>query len=92
MRNRDVVKLFLKHLSADSDNLHSNGKKLFSYSTCIAQWIGSRLIGNKTKYSTTSSKHLNYVKPFINIWTNKDVPRSETDLLNYIPENSLNYE
>lgn len=57
MRNNQVIDAFLNHKEGASDNknLRSTGAKLFSYSTCIAQWLDDILIVNVTKYSKTTS-------------------------------------
>ena len=86
MRNEDVAKAFLNRRTASVNNLSSSGDKLFSYNTCIAQWVGSTLIGNATKYSTTTSRHLGYIKQCIKCWTSKIVPMGTQDLTNYMKE------
>lgn len=59
--NLQVIQKFLNKEGANSLNMTSTGRKLFSYNTIIAEWAGpgfSVLVVNKTKYSrTTSSKH-----------------------------------
>lgn len=57
MRNNQVIDAFLNHneVVSDNKNLRSTGTKLFSYSTCIAQWLDDILIINVTKYSKTTS-------------------------------------
>lgn len=63
--NKDVAVAFLqkqKHTSS-TRNFHSDGVRLWSYNTVIAQWDGGRLIVNATKYSsTTSGKHMSPLK------------------------------
>lgn len=61
MRNDEVIKAFLskKEASSSTGNLSSTGDRLFSYQTCIAQFTEDGIILNKTKYSTTTSRHLN---------------------------------
>lgn len=61
MNNKEVCKAFSYKEKATGSNLMSTGDKLFSYSTCIAEWDGAYLILNKTKYSTTTSKHQTYL-------------------------------
>lgn len=85
MTNQETAEAFLKGLSGSSDNMHSTGGKLFSYSTCIAEFNSyGDLIGNATKYSSTSSKHLSYIRKHIDIWTTKNVPINTKSLLNYL--------
>lgn len=63
MTNKDVVLNFLNGKNAHSLNMRSENGRLYSYSTCIAEFIeggdGKKLLlVNKTKYSsTTSGKH-----------------------------------
>lgn len=85
MRNEDVVKAFLHKMPLHTINLHSTGNKLFSYDTCIAEWTDNDiLIGNATKYSSTTSKHMYYIKSYVDEWTTKDVPRGTMSLINYV--------
>lgn len=58
MRNIEVIKQFLNKSSGNSDtkNLISDGVKLFSYNTCIAEWTDSLLLVNVTKYSKSTSR------------------------------------
>ena len=63
MRNIDVVKHFLVKQPASTTHLVSTGDLLFSYNTCIAQWItGKGLYINTTKYSRTTSTHTSMLK------------------------------
>lgn len=63
MTNKEVVINFLNGKNAHSLNMRSENGRLYSYSTCIAEFIinglGKKtLLINKTKYSvTTSAKH-----------------------------------
>lgn len=59
MTNREVIDKFLVGKPGTAPNLYSTGKKLFSYSTCIAQYTRDGLTVNKTKYSVTTTRHLN---------------------------------
>lgn len=64
-KNVDVVKSFMNGLENESHtyNLWSNGEKLFSYNTCIAQWIDDKLIISTRGYSsTTRGKHQSHLK------------------------------
>lgn len=58
MRNIEVIKQFLNKSSGNSDtkNLTSNGVKLFSYNTCIAEWTDDFVLFNVTKYSRSTSR------------------------------------
>lgn len=63
MKNIDVIIKFLNRTKASSSNgnLRSTGDKLFSYNTCIAQWVDDLLYINMTQYSPTTSKHRNMI-------------------------------
>lgn len=61
MKNKEVVRAFLRKEVARTLNLMSTGDRLISYNTCIAQWVDKGLIINKTKYSTTTSRHRGYI-------------------------------
>lgn len=84
MRDSEVVKCFLSHIKADSIHLHATPTKLFSYYTCIAEFINDELVGNNTKYSTTSSIHLSYIRPYVDIWTTTSVPIGTTSLKDFV--------
>jgi hypothetical protein len=58
MRNIEVIKQFLNKSSGNSDtgNLISDGIKLFSYNTCIAEWTDDFVLFNVTKYSRSTSR------------------------------------
>ena len=58
MRNIEVIKCFMKWHPAKSSsgNLRSTGEKLFSYNTCIAEWVNDYLFVNLTKYSSSTSR------------------------------------
>lgn len=65
MRNIEVIKQFLNKSSGNSDsgNLISTGDRLFSYNTCIAEWLENNdLALNVTKYSSTTSRHQNLLR------------------------------
>ena len=83
MKNIKVIEAFINKKSGNSLNLHSNGNKLFSYQTCIAEWNEDVLLLNITKYSITTSKHLTYVLRCVPIYM--DVIK-----LNNIPKGAIN--
>ena len=58
MKNIEVIKCFMKGYPAKSSsgNLRSTGEKLFSYNTCIAEWVNDYLFVNLTKYSSSTSR------------------------------------
>lgn len=84
MKNKEVIEAFLRNGTERSNTLWCVHGSLFSYATCIAQLDDRGIIGNSTKYSTTTSRHLGYIKDKITIWTTKPVPKGAPDLLEYL--------
>lgn len=87
-KNEDVVKLFLIKQEGYGSSIRSSGMKLFSYLTCIAQWIDDGLCINKTYYSNTSSTHLNLllknIGNSIKLYTVINIPKETSKLNDYI--------
>lgn len=87
MCNKDVIEEFLDRNPASIKNLSTDGIKLYSYNTCIAQWDYNTIIINKTYYSNTTSHHLGILRGIVNsnyIETSISVPINTKDLTNYI--------
>lgn len=62
MKNKDVAVLFIAREKANGSNLTSDGTRLFSYNTCIAEFENiNKLYINKTKYSSSTSRHQSYL-------------------------------
>lgn len=57
MTNLEAIKAFSLGQVGRAFHLYSDGRRLFSYDTCIAEYYNGRLIVNNTKYSVTTSKH-----------------------------------
>jgi hypothetical protein len=92
LTNESVIVHFLGFEAGESHtgNLYTSnsGKdfKLMNYGTCLAQFIGGKLVVNATKYSVTTSKiqsKLRYHAPFY-IETTKHVPMGTRDLSGYV--------
>jgi len=63
MKTIDVIFAFKSRRAAKTSHISTDGTKLFSYYTCIAQWFNNdTLIISDTKYSPTTSKHQTYLK------------------------------
>lgn len=63
MKTIDVIFAFKSRRAAKTSHVSTDGTKLFSYYTCIAQWYNDNtLIINDNKYSCTTSKHQTYLK------------------------------
>lgn len=60
--NRNVVNEFVRGRDFKVTNLKSENGKLISYNTTIAQHVGDTLIVNITKYSSTTTRQLSYLK------------------------------
>lgn len=84
MKNKEVANAFLAKIIGSSLHMYSDGNKLFSYYTCIAQHTNMGIIGNATKYSSTTSKHLGFIRRYIDLWTTMDVPRGTRTLIDYL--------
>lgn len=95
MRIVEVAKAFCEGIIGNSEHLKSTGDKLISYNTIIAQkaligFTSPIFILNTTRYSITSSKHLSYVKRYLDnnntpyVLTTKQVPYNEQDLIKYL--------
>lgn len=92
MKNIEVIKAFINQEAGDSLNIHSNGEKLFSYDTCIAEWYKGLLVINKTRYSVTTSKHqtylLRWIPSYIKVIELKAIPKNTSSLKKFM-ENLL---
>lgn len=73
IKNKNVVERFIDKEIAQGSNLISSGNKLFSYRTCIAQWVGNTMIINLTKYSSTTSRHQTYLRAIVEYELNRGV-------------------
>lgn len=58
MTNEEVVQRFFERRSGKSLNMRTDGIRLFSYHTCMAEWCNGTLYINTTKYSVTTSKQM----------------------------------
>lgn len=62
MTNKEIALAFIHRYEAYNLNLRTDGNKLMSYNTCIAQFLpNGALVVNRTYYSNTTSRHLNMV-------------------------------
>ena len=94
MKTIDVIFAFKSRKAAKTSHVSTDGTKLFSYYTCIAQWFNNdTLIINDVKYSCTTSKHQTYLKnavenmPAITILLiGGNISRGAKDLTEYLSE------
>lgn len=90
MSNKNVILAFLNEEQAKSLSLFSTGDKLFSYNTCIAEWLTSdTILININKYSVTTSKHLTLLRNNIKnqyscIEINKQIDRGTQSLIQFL--------
>lgn len=86
MTNKELVINFLHgSISGQGSNLSIIGDKLFSYNTCIGQRKNGVVYANMTKYSTTTSRHQNYLrKGSILELSNTTIPINITKLDKFI--------
>ena len=54
--NENLINAFLNGETAENGSMSTNGTKLFSYATCIAQRVDDKILLNVCKYSVTTSK------------------------------------
>lgn len=61
MKNKEVIGNFINKCEAINHHgsLRSTGDRLFSYNTCIAQWVDGTIWINVSRYSNTTSRHQN---------------------------------
>lgn len=87
-KNEDIVKLFLEKKEGYGSSVYSSGKKLFSYTTCIAEWINKGLCINNTYYSNTTTRHTSLlyknIGNSIKVYTAIKVPKGASKLEDYI--------
>lgn len=63
MKNEDVVIAFLDKQPLILNNISSDGQKLFSYDTCIAEWLSpSSILMNDCFYSNSTRKYQNKLR------------------------------
>lgn len=60
--NKGVVEAFFNHQSAKSNNMRTDGVRLYSYATCMMEWNNGILYVNTTKYSVTTSHQMCHAK------------------------------
>ena len=85
LKTEQVGVAFWNKRNAMGSSVHSSGDKLFSYGTVLLQRLPSgRVIGNATKYSTTTSRHQSQVGVRTADVLVTGVPRGETDLKRYV--------
>ena len=54
--HKELINAFIDGKTAHNGSMHTDGTKLYSYETCIAQKTSNGIIFNSCKYSITTSK------------------------------------
>lgn len=85
MRWKEVIESFINKEYGSGSNCMSTGEKLYSYNTCIGQWVGNVIYINTTKYSNTTTKLQNYLlfktrNHRLGVEILDDVPKNKTFL------------
>ena len=89
--NVDLINAFINGQEKQNGSMWTNGTKLYSYATCIAQKTADGILFNVCKYSCTTSKQLYYVRRalekhgrnFTEVGKDKHIPRGTYDLTRY---------
>ena len=89
--NADLIKAFISGRTAHNGSMRTDGTKLFSYFTCIAQKTSDGILFNVCKYSTTTSKQQTWTRRalengrrnFIEVGKDCHICRGTTDLTRY---------
>lgn len=84
MTNNQVVWAFINGRHGHSLNMSTDGVRLWSYSTVVAQRTKDGVIFNATKYSRTTSKQVSGLKGNCDFNTKKPVPFNTQDLTAYL--------
>jgi hypothetical protein len=88
--NVEVINIFISGKTAHNKSMSTDGTKLFSYATCIAQKTSDGILLNVCKYSTTTSKQQTYTRRELErrgcsyVEVNEYVRRGTTDLTKYV--------
>ena len=79
MKWKEVIDKFVSKQYGSGSNCMSTGEKLYSYNTCIGQWVGDVVYINITKYSNTTTKLQNYLlfkAGYLSIEVLEDIPKN----------------
>lgn len=89
--NANLIKAFINGQTVQNGSMRTDGAKLFSYATCIAQKTSDGILLNTCKYSTTTSKQQTYTRRalengkcnFIEVGEDCHICRGTSDLTRY---------
>jgi len=88
--NIELINIFISGKTAHNGSMSTDGTKLFSYATCIAQKTSEGILLNSCKYSTTTSKQQNYTRRELErrgcsyVEVEGYIRRGATDLTKYV--------
>ena len=87
MRNQEVAEMFVCGKPAKGSNMYTDGDKLFSWQTIIAQRTANGFIYNGCKYSVSTSRHQSHLRSALQGYRyteiTEGVSRGERDLTKY---------
>lgn len=63
--HKELINAFINGKTAHNNSMHTDGTKLYSYETCIAQKTSNGIIFNSCKYSVTTSKQQSYTRDIL---------------------------
>ena len=89
--NVDLINAFINGQEKQNGSMSTNGTKLYSYATCIAQKTADGILFNVCKYSCTTSKQQTYTrrelerrgKKFTEVGVDTYIPCGTYDLTRY---------
>lgn len=85
LSNQSVINAFVNGKEASNRNMHTDGRKLWSYYTVIAQRTEDGFIMNNTRYSVSTSKVQTYTRATLSTYKAvENVPIGTCDLWKYI--------
>lgn len=88
MTNKEVCNAFVNKTNGQSGSMRTDGVKIYSYNTCIGEWVDGKIIINASKYSVTTSKQQNYLRGAASykgyVETTEYVPRNSGSLKSYL--------
>lgn len=90
--NANLINAFINGQTAQNGSMRTDGTKLFSYATCIAQKTSRGILLNVCKYSTTTSKQQTYTRRelerrgrnYMEVDGDGYICRGTTDLTRYV--------
>ena len=85
LSNQAVINAFFSGKSASNRNMHTDGRKLWSYYTVIAQRTENGFIMNNTRYSVSTSKVQTWTRATLRTYKAvENVPIGAYDLWRYL--------